>query len=118
MTSNVHAWPAGIVNGLVGSTGWTVRTGVGAAAATAGAATASARTRATAAAATPRASPTEVRSPRAIRFMPSLLSRPVIDRKGVMRGSLRGPMLCIGRPTQLGQGDALDWRADLAQGRS
>src|SRR5690349_10347128 len=43
MTSKSQAWPAGIVNGLVGSTRWAVRIGVGACAEV-GAATASART--------------------------------------------------------------------------
>src|SRR5207249_35369 len=56
-------------------------------------------------------------SRRAIRFIPSLLWRPVIDRKGVMGGWLRDPTVRIGRWTQLGSADALDWRADLADRR-
>src|SRR3954451_22301180 len=95
-----------MVNGV--RSWWTVRIGVATAAAgeaaAAGAATANVRTAAMPA---PRAAPgsrDRVSSRRAIRFIPSLLWRPVIDRKGVTRGLLRGPTFRIGRPAQLGRG--------------
>jgi hypothetical protein len=54
-----------------------------------------------------------------VRFIPYLHRGQVARRllEGVMGGWLRAPMLHIGRATQLGSVDALDWRADLADGR-